>query len=211
MITTEYPRPLPRETVDAIIARHCARADRTGDVLGILEEAQRAHPQNYLPVQTYDYVARKPGLPSSQIMSVVTFYAFFNCRPQGRHTLTVCRGTACHTRGSRQLLAAIKAHVGVHDDAPGEVGEGSPGSDGEAGAASTFTTPDGRLTIRTVACFGQCAQAPVVAIDEAMHGHVSDFSLRALVEALEGSEANNGIDTPDSGEAVSAPGQEVAQ
>lgn len=210
-MTTEYPRPLPRETVDAIIARHCARADRTGDVLGILEEAQRAHPQNYLPVQTYDYVARKTGLPSSQIMSVVTFYAFFNCRPQGRHTLTVCRGTACHTRGSRQLLAAIKAHVGVHDDAPGEVGEGSPGSDGEAGAASTFTTPDGRLTIRTVACFGQCAQAPVVAIDEAMHGHVSDFELRALVAAFDGDAASSTVDAAEGGDAAQAAGQESAR
>jgi NADH-quinone oxidoreductase subunit E len=210
-MTTEYPRPLPRETVDAIIARHCARADRTGDVLGILEEAQRAHPQNYLPVQTYAYVAQETGVPPSQIMSVVTFYAFFNRRPQGRHTLTVCRGTACHTRGSRQLLAAIMAHVGVHDDAPGEAGEGSPGSDGEAGAASTFTTPDGRLTVRTVACFGQCAQAPVVAIDEAMHGHVSDFELRALVAALDGDAASGTVDAAEGGDAAQAAGQESAR
>lgn len=205
-MATENPRALARETLDEIIARHCARDDRTGDVLGILEEAQRAHPQNYLPAQTYAYVAQKTSLPASQIMSVVTFYAFFNRCPQGRHTLTVCRGTACHTRGSRQLLAAIKACVGVHDDAGSEASDGSAGSDDRTGGASAFTTPDGRLTIRTVACFGQCAQAPVVAIDEAMHGRVSDFDLRELVAALgnheRGDEASAVVDTGEGGDTV---------
>ena len=219
VMTTENPRPLAPEIVDAIIARHYARADRTGDVLGILEEAQRAHPQNYLPAQTYAYVAQKTGLPPSQIMSVVTFYAFFNRRPQGRHTLTVCRGTACHTRGSRQLLAAIKAYVGVHDETHDEASDGSPGNDDRTGGASAFTTPDGWLTVRTVACFGQCAQAPVVALDDAMHGHVSDFGLRALVAALEGGvrcdsrcdEASATVDAGEGGEGAPAAGQESAR
>ena len=183
------PRPLANEIVDEIIARYRDRADRSGDVLGILEEVQRRHPQNYLPAQTYAYVAQRIGLPRSQIMSVVSFYAFFNRHPQGRHTLTVCRGTACHTRGSRQLLAAVrKAYVSAQDDATDEMSDRDPctqSADDENGAATSFTTPDGRLTIRTVACFGQCAQAPVVAIDEAMHGHVSDFSLHALIAALD--------------------------
>lgn len=180
------PPSLANEVVDVIIARYRDRGDRTGDVLGILEEVQRRHPQNYLPAQTYAYVAQKTGLPASQIMSVVTFYAFFNRRPQGRHTLTVCRGTACHTRGSRRLLEAIMTCVGVHDDAPADASDHGTGKDSEDGTATSFTTPDGRLTIRTVACFGQCAQAPVVALDEAMHGHVSDYSWRELVAALDG-------------------------
>ena len=186
--TSSDPRPLANAIVDEVIARHRDRADRIGDVLGILEELQRRHPQNYLPAQTTAYVAQKTGLPRSQIMSVVTFYAFFNRRPQGRHTLTVCRGTACHTRGSRRLLEAIMAGVGVHDDAPADASDHGTGKESEDGAATSFTTPDGRLTIRTVACFGQCAQAPVVALDEAMHGHVSDFSWRELVAALDGAE-----------------------
>lgn len=186
--TSSDPRALSKKVVDEIIARHRDRADRIGDVLGILEELQRRHPQNYLPAQTTAYVAQKTGLPRSQIMSVVTFYAFFNRRPQGRHTLTVCRGTACHTRGSRRLLEAIMAGVGMHDEALADASDRETGADGEDRAATSFTTPDGRLTIRTVACFGQCAQAPVVALDEAMHGRVSDFSWRELVAALDGAE-----------------------
>lgn len=170
MIAAEV-KPLSEQIVDEIIARH---PDKTGDVLSILEEIQDKHPLKYLPEETHDYVAQKMGVSPSQILSVITFYSFFNLKPQGRHTVTVCRGTACHTRGSKPLLDALKANAGFHED------------DGEASSATSFTTPDFGLTIRTVACFGQCALAPVAAIDHEIYGHVSDIKLRKLVAAIDG-------------------------
>ena len=175
MIAVES-RPLAEALIDEIIARH---PDRTGDVLAILEEIQQRHPLKYLPPETHELVARKMGIARSQIMSVVTFYAFFNLKPQGQHTAIVCRGTACHTRGSKQLLDGLKAGAGLADE-----GDESDEAGLASGAATSFTTPDGRLTIRTVACFGQCALAPVVAIDHEIYGHVSDFKLRKLVAAI---------------------------
>jgi len=174
MITADI-KPLSEQVIDEIIARHL---DRTGDVLGILEEIQQRHPLKFLPAETHNCVAQKIGVSRSQILSVITFYAFFNLKPQGQHTVTVCRGTACHTRGSKQLLDGLKSSVGFHDD--------------ETGSASSFTTPDCQLTIRTVACFGQCALAPVAAIDSEIYGHVSDFKLRKLVAAIDG-EVNPGV------------------
>ena len=172
MIAAES-RPLAEALIDEIIARH---PDPTGDVLAILEEIQQRHPLKYLPPETHELVARKMGIARSQIMSVVTFYAFFNRKPQGQHTAIVCRGTACHTRGSKLLLDGLKAGAGLGDE----------GDEAElaSGAAASLTTPDGRLTIRTVACFGQCALAPVVAIDHEIYGHVSGFKLRKLVAAI---------------------------
>lgn len=161
--------PLPGEVIDEIIARH---PDKTGDVLSVLEAVQQAHPLKYLPRETLDYVACHMGVSRSQVFSVATFYSFFNLKPQGRHTVTVCRGTACHTRGSKQLLDSLKAGAGFHGEE-------------DAGAATSFTTPDFHLTIRTVACFGQCALAPVAAVDHEIHGHVSDFKLKKLVAAIE--------------------------
>ena len=169
MITADR-NPLPDDVIDEVIARH---PDRTGDVLSVLEELQQRHPLQYLPAETQASVARKMGVAQSQIFSVVSFYAFFNRQPQGRHTVAVCRGTACHTRGSKALLDALKASAGFHPD------------DEATDGATSFTTPDCRLTIRTVACFGQCALAPVAAIDEVIHGHVTDLKLRKLVAAIE--------------------------
>ena len=172
MIAAEA-KPLPEQVIDEIIARH---PDKTGDVLSVLEEIQERHPLKYLPEETHAYVAQKMGVSRSQILSVVTFYAFFNLKPQGRHTVAVCRGTACHTRGSKPLLDSLKASAGFHADDE---------DDGDAGATASLTTPDFRLTIRTVACFGQCALAPVAAIDHDIYGHVSDIKLRKLVAAID--------------------------
>lgn len=162
--------PLPEDVIDEIIARH---PDRTGDVLSVLEEIQERHPLKYLPEETHDYVARKMGVSRSQILSVITFYSFFNLAPQGRHTVTVCRGTACHTRGSKPLLDSLRASAGFYEE------------EDETASATSFTTPDFGLTIRTVACFGQCALAPVAAIDHEIYGHVSDIKLRKLVAAID--------------------------
>jgi NADH:ubiquinone oxidoreductase subunit E len=163
--------PLEEAIVDETIAQH---PDKTGDVLSILEELQQKHPLKYIPSITLEQVARKTGLSRSQILSVVTFYAFFNLKPQGRNTIAVCRGTACHTRGSRQLLDTLKSAAGFND-----------GSDADT-TASAFTTPDYELTVRTVACFGQCAMAPVVARNENIYGQMTDIKVRKLLSDLKG-------------------------
>jgi NADH:ubiquinone oxidoreductase subunit E len=105
---------------------------------------------------------------------VVTFYALFNQEAQGANTVCVCRGTACHTRGSRALLERLKLEMGLSN------GDG----DSEADKLS-LTTPDGKYTIRTVACFGQCALAPVVEINHSIFGHMNERALRSEIDALE--------------------------
>lgn len=157
------------QTIDAVLARY---PSPTGDVLGVLEELQEAHPNKFLPRETLALVARKMGIAPAQILSVATFYSFFNLRPQGRHAITVCRGTACHTRGSRKLLESLCESAGV------------AGQDMEDATETSVTTADRELTIRTVACFGQCALAPVVAVDEDIHGYVDDIRLRGLARKI---------------------------
>ena len=77
--------------LDRIIIRHQGKA---GGLLGILEEAQKVNKYKYIPEETLAYIGGKTGVPLSQIYAVVTFYSFFNLRPQGERTITVCRGTA---------------------------------------------------------------------------------------------------------------------
>jgi len=113
-------------------------------------------------------------VPQAQVYSVATFYALFNLEPQGLHTVSICRGTACHTRGSRALLERLKLQLGLS----------KPPEDAGSADKLTLTTPDRRFTIRTVACFGQCALAPVVEVDHAIRGHVKEQALMREVDKL---------------------------
>jgi NADH-quinone oxidoreductase subunit E len=164
----ELPRVEDQDQVDRIIADQLGRP---GALLGILEQLQDRQRSKYLPMSTLEYVAARTGIPQSQVFSVATFFSLFNLEPQGEHTIAICRGTACHTRGSRPLLERVKLQLGLQQTSD------------EADKLS-LTTPDQRFTVRTVACFGQCALAPVAEVDHAIRGHVSEQALIREIEAM---------------------------
>jgi NADH-quinone oxidoreductase subunit E len=174
-MTTSLAAALPRvpdqDHVDRIIAE---QGGRPGSLLSVLERLQEQHRNRYLPMETLEYVASRTGVPQAQVYSVATFYALFNLEPQGAHTVSICRGTACHTRGSRALLERLKLQLGLS----------KPPEDAGSADKLTLTTPDRRFTIRTVACFGQCALAPVVEVDHAIRGHVKEQALMREVDRL---------------------------
>ena len=168
----EESRLLPKDQdfIDQLAAKY---QGRPGMLLSLLEELQESQPGKYLPKAVLEYVAVRTGIPRAQIYSVATFYALFNLRPQGEHTVCICRGTACHTRGSRNLLERLKLQLGFKEE-------------DEEGSADklSVTTPDRRFTLRTVACFGQCALAPVVEVNHAIRGHVKEQALMREVDKL---------------------------
>lgn len=159
-----------RVFVDKVIAEH---AGRPGALLGILQRVQERDPSHYLPEDVLAYIAAATAIPLSRIYGVVTFYALFSLAPQGRSTVCICRGTACHTRGSRDLLETAMMNLGLPQ-----------GEDGEMESLSA-TTPDGGVTLRTVACFGQCALAPVVEVNHTIFGHMNERSLQKELDALD--------------------------
>ena len=155
------------KAIDAIIEKH--RGEH-GELLSILEDVQLLNEKKYLPEESLNQVALRTGVPLARVYSVATFYSFFNLRPQGTHTITVCRGTACHTKGSRGLL----------EDVGLMVGHGKSVGYGE----TSYTTPDGEFTITTVACFGQCALAPVVAVDDVIYSNMTTSKLQRKLSAV---------------------------
>ncbi len=70
---------------------------------------------NSSPVKFLSTLPPRQTRPSRKIYSVVTFYALFNLEPQGKNTICICRGTACHTRGSRELLESLMFKLGFHN------------------------------------------------------------------------------------------------
>lgn len=90
------------------------------------------------------FVARSLRVPLSQAYGVATFYHFFSLKPPGKHTLTICTGTACYIKGSDKLLADSETHLCI---------------------TQGKTTTDGQISLMTARCVGACGCAPVALFD----------------------------------------------
>jgi NADH-quinone oxidoreductase subunit E len=177
MSTTTAPSALSLDEQSFADRMIVSYAGTPGALLSILERVQEHHPHKFLPPEILEYIGDRMDVPLAQIYAVVTFYALFNLEPQGEHTICICRGTACHTRGSRNLLQQLRLELGLSEQS-------------EDGADKLcVTTADGRYSLRTVACFGQCALAPVAEVDHAILGHVNEQALRREIEHLAGRKA----------------------
>jgi NADH-quinone oxidoreductase subunit E len=157
---------VPEIILDEIVEKY---KGKPGMLLSTLEEVQEKNPLKYLPSETLTVLSRKLDVPYTQVYSVATFYSFFNLKPQGKHSIIVCRGTACHTKGSKGLLNEVAPILGFKRTEESE---------------SSFTTPDNEFTIKTVACFGQCAQSPVVAVDGVIFCNVNSQKLIKILKKV---------------------------
>jgi NADH-quinone oxidoreductase subunit E len=158
--------------IDQAIVRH---SGLPGALLGILETVQTANAHKYLSMDALRYIAAETGIPPARIYSAATFFALFNLDPQGDNVVCVCRGTACHTRGSRDLLDKLCLDLGLSSYEQSESNEADK---------VALTTADRKFTVRTVACFGQCALAPVVEINHHILSHVNERAMQRELQAL---------------------------
>src|SRR6201996_8784173 len=136
-ISTQSPSQPDRDFIDGVLAK---QTGRPGALLAILQQVQNHNPHSFLPRETLEYIGTKTGIPLARIFSVATFFALFNLKPQGRNTISVCRGTACHTRGSRDLFVKLLMYYGFATEGDAETDQ------------LVVTTADGNMTLRTVAC-----------------------------------------------------------
>ena len=127
------------------------------DLIPILQSVQKVY--GYLPANALRRVSRRTGIAESHIQGVASFYGQFYRKPRGRHTVTVCCGTACHVRGGKKLLETIKETLGI---GPGE------------------TTPDAKITLEAAACLGACALAPLMVVDDKYHGKMIQGAIEKL-------------------------------
>jgi len=131
-------------------------------LIPILQNVQETY--GYLPPEVLMEVSRRTGILTSRIYGVVTFYEQFHLEPRGRYTIKCCRGTACHVKGGRNILNAIKRTLGVNE--------------GE-------TTKDMKFTFETVACLGTCFLAPAMMIDNDYYGNLTQEKVRSIIERCE--------------------------
>lgn len=128
-------------------------------LIPLLQEVQAR--LGYIPPEAIPSIAEALNLFPSQVQGVITFYAQFHTTPRGRNVIRVCRGTACHVRGSRNVLRAVAEELGIE--------EGQ-------------TTPDLRFTLETVACLGTCFLAPVMMVNRDYYGRMAPTKVKGVLE-----------------------------
>ena len=139
---------------DRIIARY---QGQRWALLPLVQEVQQAI--GYIPPETVPRIASALGLFSSQVQGVITFYAQFYTKPQGKNIVRVCRGTACHVRGGKTILKLVKQHLGIEENE---------------------TTSDMEYTLETVACIGVCALAPNIVVNKTTHSSMNPKKVALL-------------------------------
>jgi len=120
-------------------------------LIEVLRQAQEIF--GFLPIEVQQFVADELKLPVSKVFGVVTFYNFFSMKPQGKHIINVCTGTACYVKGAPRLVTMFEDELGV------KLGE---------------TTKDGLFTLSSVRCVGACSLAPVFVIGEETYGRIDN-------------------------------------
>lgn len=143
---------------DALLDRH--QRD-PACLLAILQDIQKE--ENHLPKVDLRKVAEELGVSLARVYSMATFFTSFSLAPRGRHTCTVCMGTACHVRGAPKLVEKLSRDLGIR------AGE---------------TTPDRNVTLETVNCVGACALGPLVIVDGEYHGIMTSTKMDRIVDAL---------------------------
>lgn len=153
-VTPSEPVRFPEETlqkVREIIGRYPEGREKSA-LLPILHLAQNEW--NWLSAPVMDYVASLLNIQPIEVYEVATFYTMFNLEPVGKYVLEVCRTGPCCLRGAEELIEYIENKFGI------EVGQ---------------TSPDGRITLKTVECLAACGGAPCLQVRLKREGGIHKY------------------------------------
>ncbi len=132
--------------------------DQKGATIPVLQKIQEEY--GYLPKDLMPDTARFLGLSESDVFGVASFYAQFRFIPQGKNSIKVCHGTACHVRGSDRIQDAVEKELHI---------------------TSGETTEDRKFSLERVACFGSCALAPVMVVNKDVYGRMTGSKVREIL------------------------------
>jgi NADH-quinone oxidoreductase subunit E len=155
-MVTEVANRTVEQQMETVLAAH-SRGQKDA-LIPILQETQAAI--GYLPAQAMRDIARFIATTPNEVFGVASFYAQFRFKPTGRQRIMVCRGTACHIRGGPRLLDEVRQVLSIGD---GEM------------------TPDGEYSLETAACFGSCALAPVMVVNDRVYGRMTPAKVREVL------------------------------
>lgn len=148
----------PAEMYDQLEAYISSFEDKEGALIHVLHKAQNIF--GYLPEEIQLHIARKLNIPAAKVFGVVSFYSYFTQTPRGKHTISICMGTACFVKDSDKILKKFNSVLDI------ETGE---------------TTADKMFTVRDVRCIGACGLAPIILVDDKVYGHVTVDDVQNII------------------------------
>jgi NADH-quinone oxidoreductase subunit E len=154
-------------TVKELISNHGQLS--LENLIPILQDVQDEN--GYVSTESMEEISAGVGVPVSRVFGVATFYRQFRFAPLGEHVIEVCRGTACHVKGSLSIADHLKRILKLSSD---------------------MNSPDGKFSLITVACLGACSIAPVIKINGEFHGHLNIQKLDSLIDELSGNDRDGG-------------------
>ncbi len=157
-VTAPISDNLPKEKFNELSKFIDQMETTDGALIETLHKAQNLF--GYLPRDVQLYIARKLGIPGAEVFGVVSFYSYFTTKPRGKHTISVCMGTACFVRGADAIVEYFKEKLSVE---------------------SNEITEDGLFTLKDVRCIGACGLAPVVMVDDKVYGRVKVEDIDGII------------------------------
>ncbi|MTI65903.1 MAG: NADH-quinone oxidoreductase subunit NuoE [Firmicutes bacterium] len=157
------------KVLDEIISKY---ETEQGMLIRILQKSQKHF--GYLPLEVQSYISEKLNIPISKVNGVVTFYSLFSEKPRGKYTIGVCLGTACYVKGAQEVLDAIKDELQINVDE---------------------TTMDGLFTLKATRCIGACGLAPVVTINDEVHGRLTPSDIPSILYKYIKTHKKNDLET----------------
>jgi NADH-quinone oxidoreductase subunit E len=146
---------MQKNTLENIFSGFLGSSD---ELIPIMEEAQNAF--GYLSQEVMKEIACFLRIPESKVYGVATFYALFRLSARGENMVRVCRGTACHVKGGPAILQEVEKRLGI------KAGE---------------TTADMKFSLETISCFGSCALAPVMVINDTVYGRMTPAKVEEIL------------------------------
>lgn len=147
------------DSVVALIEQCRNRPHPESQLIAVLHKVQSEY--GYLSETHLDAVAQLLQVPAAKVAGVASFYHFFRLKPRGKFMINVCLGTACYVKGADRVAQKIIEELGI--------------TWGE-------TSKDGIFTLEGSRCLGTCGLAPVVMIDNEVHGDVTPEQIPAMLE-----------------------------
>jgi NADH:ubiquinone oxidoreductase subunit E len=115
-------------------------------LLSILHDIQTKH--RHISEYAQQEVARLLDIHPVEVYSFISFFAFLNSEPKGRHLVRICKTISCDMVGKTAVVKAIERELGV------EIGG---------------TTKDNKFTVEYANCLGLCDQGPAMAINDRVY------------------------------------------